>query len=148
MSSIPTTNPLSCHSRRDTSPDPSWASRLRRILLFYSLRLECEFFANSSYSQFHSTYSQGCNHTPTDFQSIQSLLNATSSISKTTQPTWRRTTLMIHWAGPCFRFLRSQHLMAKMSGFIVISNARTTAAPASSTPFLIYPAPAPPAWYE
>ena len=49
--------------------------------------LECEFFANSSYSQFQSTYSQGGNHTSTDFQSVQSLLNATSSISKTTQPT-------------------------------------------------------------
>ena len=39
---------------------------------------DLEFFTNSSYSQSQSTYSQGGDRTPTDFQSVLSVLNATS----------------------------------------------------------------------
>ena len=40
---------------------------------------DLEFFTSSSYSQSQSAYSQGGDHTPTDFQSALSALNATSS---------------------------------------------------------------------
>ena len=154
MSPILTTNPLSFHSRRYTSADPRWASRLRWILLFHSLWLECEFFANSSHSQFQSAYFQGGNNTYRfPIRSTRSERYIFSTQDDTADVTADDPNDPLGWT--TFLFPTKPAFYGECGGWVIfIVNLGSFSAPfpvpclSPSTSFLIYPASAPPAWYE